>query len=589
MTSIVSPGTEKNPYYADCFEEITALIKALVPIIWVVTHEESRFVKEFQSSIATPLKRKVWLWSGYQGLSETKTGSSAEQGTATPNKALERICSITTDRNICSGHVFIMRDFHEVFANSIPRQLRDMYDHLIETNKCLIITAPVLAHGPMGSKSGLPPTLEKQITVVQYELPKSAQISSKIRNIVQDMQGKSQGKAKTATRKLDYTDTEFKDFTKALQGLTMLEVDNSVATSFTHMKKLDVEKLINDKKQILRKSQILEFIDTPVGMDEVGGLDMAKEYLGKYSKAYSDEAKEFGVEPLKGLLLTGVPGTGKSLLAKAIGRLWKVPLLRFDVGKVMTGLVGGSEQKMREVIDQAVACAPCVLWIDEVEKSLSGTKSSNFSDGGTLARVFGTLLTAMQDGLKDITIVATANDISMLPPEFIRRFNEVFFVDLPGPDERWEIFNIHLKKRGRDVTKFETDKAKLLEASDNYTGAEIEKAIKDALAAAFYSEHKDVTSQDILAALADTKPIFKVMRKKVEALRAAAKGQYRYASSYSKESSAKVKTSSGKTLDLDSAIADMGEFVKKPKKNKDELDRFSDAISDETEEEAENE
>jgi SpoVK/Ycf46/Vps4 family AAA+-type ATPase len=330
-------------------------------------------------------------------------------------------------------------------------------------------------------------------------------------------------------------------------------------------------------------------------MNDVGGLDKAKTYLTKYSKAYSDEAKDFGVEPLKGVLLTGVPGTGKSLFAKAIGKIWGVPLLRLDVGKVMTGLVGGSEGKMREVIDQAEAMAPCILWIDEVEKSLAGTKSSNFSDGGTLARVFGTLLTAMQDGLAGVTIIATANDITLLPPEFIRRFNEVFFVDLPGPDERWEILTIHLEKRGRDIEKFTKQKAALMKASDGYTGAELEKAVKDAIAAAFYADKGDVTHKDIIKALSDTKPISKVMSKKIETLRQKAKGTYRFASEFAELQAMKTKkhsvtTGSGKKVDIDDSVDDVGVFAKTKKERAadaaaNQTGRFEGLADDETTEE----
>jgi SpoVK/Ycf46/Vps4 family AAA+-type ATPase len=230
------------------------------------------------------------------------------------------------------------------------------------------------------------------------------------------------------------------------------------------------------------------------------------------------------------------------LLAKAVGRIWGVPLLRLDVGKVMTGLVGGSEGRMREVINQAEAMAPCILWLDEVEKSLSGTKSSNFSDGGTLSRVFGTLLTAMQDGLEGVTIIATANDITMLPPEFIRRFNEVFFVDLPTDEERWDILGIHLNKRGRKLASFLSNKEQFLEASKEFTGAEIEKAVKDAIAASYYDNKKELQFSHILDALQDTKPIAKLMFDKIEQIRKTAIGQYRFSSSLAEKSMGKTST-----------------------------------------------
>lgn len=225
----------------------------------------------------------------------------------------------------------------------------------------------------------------------------------------------------------------------------------------------------------------------------------------------------------------------------------------------------------------------CVLWLDEVEKSLSGTKSSNFSDGGTLSRVFGTLLTAMQDGMKGVTMIATANDITMLPPEFIRRFNEVFFVDLPGPEERWEIFGIHLAKRNRNISMLNKDKDVILEACRDYTGAEIEKAVKDAIAHAFYDEKGEVNAKHILSALQETKPIAKVMREKINKIREKAKGQYRCASSWSEKENklgAAVKTASGKKLDIASAVDDIKEVKSTVKKAEEyeqkKVERFSD-------------
>jgi SpoVK/Ycf46/Vps4 family AAA+-type ATPase len=573
MSTEVAVQDKKTTIFENSLEEVKALIKARVPIIWVLTHEEGRFIDEFAEYIATPLCRQVWLWSAYQGMVRrdqqmANPGARAtgeEEGTHNPQKALQRITMHESPKNI-SGLCYLMRDLHIVLAEPVPRQIRDIYEHLIDAGKTLIITSPILAHGPGGAKAGLPPTLEKQVAVVNFELPNKEQIETRIQECIQHMQNSAKGRTGQKT-KLQYDNAEVSELVRAVQGLTMIEVDDATSTSVTHKHKLDVDHLIAAKRQIIKKNEILEFIDTPYGLEDVGGMDKAKEYLQRYGGAHGEAARDFGVEPLKGVLLTGIPGTGKSLLAKVIGRLWKVPLLRLDVGKVMTGLVGGSEGKMREVIRQAEAMAPCILWIDEVEKSLSGTKSSNFSDGGTLSRVFGTLLTAMQDGMDGVTIVATANDISLLPPEFIRRYNEVFFVDLPGPDERWEILEIHLRKRGRNIKSFEKHQDEILKSSTDYTGAEIEKAVKDAIAAAFYANKKDLNHKDLVAALEETKPISKVMGKKVAKIREKARGTYRYASSYAEEQSKKniVKTSSGKELDLGEALEDLDEFAKTPK------------------------
>lgn len=362
--------TEPAIRYQSCIDEITALIKARAPIIWVVTHEEQRFMEDFEANVAKKLKRGLWTWSAWQGLlkktSTEVTGQAQgeEKGTNNPQKALQRIVQLDA-KNSEKGICFLLKDFHTVLVEPVPRQIRDMYEHLTGTAKTLIVVSPVMAHGAGGKERGLPPTLEKQICVVEYGLPNFNTIRARILNILEQMNMTTQNNT-SSKYKLEYSPQELTDFAKAVQGLTLLEIETAVATSLTHLHQLSVDKLIQDKRQIIRKSQILEFIDEPIGMGDVGGLDQAKFYLNKYAQANTEEAQAFGVEPLKGILLTGVPGTGKSLLAKAIGKLWKTPLLRLDVGKVMTGLVGGSESKMREVIQQAESMAPCVTGDAEV-------------------------------------------------------------------------------------------------------------------------------------------------------------------------------------------------------------------------------
>jgi ATP-dependent 26S proteasome regulatory subunit len=594
VTSIMHAIPEQGQAYTDSIDEITALIRGRVPIIWVMTHEEARFMEEFRARVGKDLKQTLWQWSAYEGLKEInkkKTSLRADgdqKETWNPIKALERIVEMEEPKSSGSeGTCYILRDFHIVLGEQVVRQMRDIYSLLQVHGKTLVIVSPVLGHGVGGKSAGLPPTLEKQVSVVNYELPSYEVIYARIKEVLDHLKGTSRTNedenSPPIVTKLDYTEEEIVSFARVLQGLTQTELDNAIATSITHLRYIHIDKLLNEKKQVLRKSDILEFINVPVKLEDVGGLDLAKAYLSKYGLAQEDKAKEYGVEPLKGVILSGVPGTGKSLFAKAIGKMWKLPLLRLDVGKVMSSLVGQSEGKMRTVISQIEAMAPCVLWIDEVEKSLSGTKSSNFSDGGTLSRVFGTLLHAMQDRMDGVTIIATANDITRLPPEFIRRFNEVFFVDLPGPEERWDIFSIHLTKRGRNPAKFTKYKQKLIDASVNYTGAEIEKAIQDAIASAFYNNSKDVTVKDIVSALEDTKPISRIMKKQIDNIRETARGQYRFASSWADQQSQvrNVSTKKGKKLNVDSALDDLSE-IKRPldkakMKNKtfDNKDRFT--------------
>ncbi len=576
----MSLSKNKATGYEHAIEEVANLIHARVPIIWVRTHEEVRFIDDFSENAAEKLKRQLMVWSGYQGLVKPKEFKKAERASGqfaeswVPQKALDQILKMpVNDQN--PGYVYILRDFHAVLQEPVIRMLRDMYDFLADNGKSLIIVSPVLGYGVDGKNPGLPPALEKQVVVVDYALPNRDQIDNNVGKILEFIKNNNPN-SKT---KLDYTADEMLAISRALQGLTLTEIENSVAACLSHLKKLDVEHLLQDKKQIVRKNQILEFIDTDVEAKDIGGLDVAKTYLERYSKAYTKEAVEFGVEPLKGALFTGIPGTGKSQIAKAMGHIWKVPLLRLDVGKVMNGLVGGSEQRMREVIATAEAMAPCVLWIDEVEKSLSGTGSSNFSDGGTLSRVFGTLLTAMQEGMDGVTIIATANDISKLPPEFIRRFNEVFFVDLPSIEERWEILSIHLTRRNWAVKDFEKAKAELMEASENFTGAELEKAVKDGIARAFYAGDKTLKPVHIVESMKETKPIFKIYATKVKEMQEWAAGHARYASSYSekkaKANQAKLKANKADLDKVTEGLADVGKKTKPAVNAGDNAGRFA--------------
>ena len=517
---------------------VHSLIKAHVPYIWLTTHEEERLIQELSVGIGGNTdKYETFIWSVCRGVCTPKemheSGPTQADGFAdskAPNAAIDKMLSYSSKKNC----ILIMRDFHTVLTQPVPRLLRDYYTQMIKNKKTLIFVSPMVAHGQGGSKPGIEPTLEKLVTVTEYDLPKAPDIKQRIIHTISKGKAfkvKAEKTGKKIKTILDYTDEEIDAFVRALQGLTQVEIDNSINTSLVHNKKLDIDFLLQQKKQIIKRSDILEYIDVRPGFEEVGGCDQFKDFVALYSDQFSPEAKEFGVDPLRGIILTGVPGCAKSLSAKALAAYWKLPLLRLDVGKVMTGLVGGSEAKMREVISVVESSAPAVLWIDEIEKSLSGTKSSNMSDGGTMSRVFGTLLTAMEERLEGVIIIATANDISALPPELLRRFNEIFFVGLPTDNERKEILDIHLKKRGRDPKKLNLAVAKIMKATKNYTGSEIEKAVKESIVRAFRDGKRNINTADLLSAIADTKPISRIMSDKIEELNDWAKGKARYASS----------------------------------------------------------
>jgi SpoVK/Ycf46/Vps4 family AAA+-type ATPase len=415
--------------------------------------------------------------------------------------------------------------------------------------------SPGISHGAGGLTEGLPPTLEKQITICDFDLPSFQEIQSETKDLIEKVIQQTQNKEKegaviTKQNKIAVNNLlalkpeDIVECSRVLQGLTLLEVRNAITSSIQFLKTLNPRFLLEAKKQILAKSEILEYWEPNQEMNDVGGLDSLKNYLEDYKYSHTDEAQKFGVEPLRGVLIIGVPGTGKSLTCKALASSWKLPLVRLDVGKVMGSLVGQSEQRMRGAIKQIEAISPALLWIDEVEKALSGTKSSNQSDGGTMSRVFGTLLTAMEEGLKGITILATANDIEALPPELIRRFSEVFYVDLPGPDERKEIFEIHLRKKNQDIKNFELKE--LIAASDQYTGHEISKSINRSFAFAFKSPEKKLSTKHILDAIEETKPLSSIMGAKISKMREEARDKYRYASSWAEAQVNKHKAKKAK-------------------------------------------
>lgn len=565
MTELVLPEVADTQFVSSR-DSLSVALKALNPVIWVRTHEEKRLLNEV-AQLAEEQNLQVFVWSAWQGivpLSQADSGKRAEGAfdkTWQPPLALDKIVELETKGNV-RGTVVVMRDVHFVLQEPIPRQMRDIMDRLSKNQTKLLFVSPTLAHGAGGNHEGVPLTMEKQITVIDFDLPTKPQIKDILRTLVTNILNKNT----TALEKLDpnsvrakkitsivanlqhINENHYDTFSRALQGLTVSEINNTAFASIQHTKTISTKFLMESKKQILARSDILEYFEPNKTMSDIGGMDLLKNFFEDYKYSHTQEAADFGVEPLRGVLMVGVPGCGKSQMCKAVASSWQLPLIRLDVGKVMTGIVGGSEGKMRAAIKQIEAISPCVLWIDEVEKALSGTKSSNFSDGGTMARVFGTLLTAMEEGLKGVTILATANDIAALPPEFIRRFSEVFFVDLPGPDERTDIFRIHLQRKVKDISAL--DISQLVDSSSDFTGSEIEKAVVRSMAFAFKDPDKKLKTEHLVSALSETKPISTIMADKINTMRSEARSKYRYASTYAQSIGTK-KSAKKKSMSLD--------------------------------------
>ncbi len=499
-------------------QELEILIRARYPLVYLLTAEERR-AEEVLRTVANRLGKTLYVWTYTEGYSPAIATHAPLEARERARPALE-IEALTLALRSAENALIVLKDYHPYLNDPRTiRLMRDLIPRLHRSNRTLILLSPVLK---------LPPELEKDITVLEMPLPSREEIAEKLRElllVVRDKPG----------IKTELEPHEFEELVQASQGLTMDEIENVCARSLVQHRQLRVEAILLEKQQIVRKSGVLEYYSAREQMSDVGGLDLLKEWLRKRRSALTQEAREFGLPEPKGVLLLGVQGTGKSLSAKAIANLWNLPMLRLDVGRVFGSLVGASEQNMRLAIRTAEAVAPCILWIDELEKGFSGVQSSGMSDSGTTARVFATFLTWLQEKRKPVFVVATANDVSQLPPELLRkgRFDEVFFIDLPTQPEREQVFAIHLRKRKRDPNQY--DLTKLAKASEGFSGAEIEQVVVGALFTAFDAK-RDLTMDDLLAEIQSTVPLSVMMREEIDELRTWARMRTRPASSPPKPS-----------------------------------------------------
>ncbi len=486
--------------------ELETLIRARYPIIYVVSWEEKR-VEDALRALSQARGKKMYQWTVTQGM--VLDPRSRDEGTRDPLAALDFVM------NSRDQAVFLFKDFHPFLGDvALVRRLRDLTYALKTSYKTLVMLSPLLK---------LPPELEKEITVVDYGLPSLEDLGSLLDSITESVRANPQVQTQL-------TSDEREQILKAAQGLTATEAENVFAKSLVEKRRFDVDVVLSEKEQIIRKSAILEYYRASEDFATVGGLDLLKDWMEKRTVAFTEKARDYGLPAPKGILMLGVQGCGKSLSAKAIASLWKLPLLRMDVGKIFGGIVGQSEENIRKAIRVAESTAPNVVWIDELEKGFAGTQSSGISDGGTTARVFGTFITWLQDKTAPCFVVATANDVSALPPELLRkgRFDEIFFVDLPSAAERAEIFAIHLRKRKRDPALF--DLVTLAHETAGYSGAEIEQAVVSALYDAFDLE-REVTTDDILEVVAQSVPLSLTMKERIDVLRVWAATRARPASS----------------------------------------------------------
>ena len=485
------------------YEELKTLVLAEYPIIYIVSHEEDR-VTETINEIASNLCKVVYFWDCVNGLSSVDRSFSAR--TSDPIIAISSAEKMKDDENI----IFVFKDLHFYMDDrQVIQALKNLGRNMTISRKTCFIVSPVLK---------IPVELEKDITVFDYPLPDVKYIKGIFDTLCKSV-------SKNPEIVVDFNKDEEEKLLKSACGLTKIEIENVFSKAIMNNKRFDVKDIdliLSEKKQIIKKSSILEYYDSQENMENIGGLENLKSWISKRTRAFSDEARKFGLPEPKGILLLGVQGCGKSLSAKAISSIWKLPLLKLDMGAIFGKYVGESENNVRKAIKTIESIAPAVLWIDELEKGFSGMKGGD--SNGTASRVFASFLTWMQEKNKPVFVIATSNDVSELPPELLRkgRFDEIFFVDLPAKQERIDIFKIHLQKRSRDINKFDLNL--LADKSDGYSGAEIEQAVISALYDAF-DENRDVELKDIIANIEKSVPLSVTMKEKIDWLRNWAKNR----------------------------------------------------------------
>lgn len=476
---------------------ILPYVKSGHPGIYLVSPEETRVEAEIQA-VARQAGYSLYAWSVTDGLVNTQDGSV--------RPATEPMEAVAAIAELGENAIVLLRDFHLFLEDANPVLLRALKDELARSKtqgRCLIV---------VGCRQILPPELEREFVVLDFALPGKPELEQVVAGICES--------AKAAKPKGEALDA----ILEAATGMTCAEAENALALSLVETKSLDPVRIAREKALSVKKSGILELVESLPSLSSIGGLDLLKEWLVLRKDAFSRRAQDYGLPTPKGLLIVGVPGTGKSLAAKATASLLGRPLLKLDAGRLYGGLVGQSEGNLRAVIQTCEAIAPCVLWIDEIEKAFAGSKSSGMTDGGTSSRVFGSFLSWMQEKQSPVFVVATANDVTQLPPEFLRkgRFDELFFVDLPTQQEREAIWSIQIAKYGRKPKGYNLGALSI--GSDGFTGAEIEQAYIEGLYEAF-GKGREPDTVGLGAILAQQVPLSRLMGEQIATLRQWAQGR----------------------------------------------------------------
>ncbi len=485
--------------------EFTLLLRSRYPLIYIPTGEEERLEKVIIQAAQGLGDRPVYIWDFVDGYQNNLNDPGF--GKRNPLQALEFVEKFPANSPV----IFILRDFQRFLEDiSIARKLRNLARSLKSQPKNIVIIAPIIS---------IPPELAEVITVLEFPLPTGAEIRQEVQNLLLAM-GQKLG------------EQVVDELVRSAQGLSMERIRRVMARAIAahgEIQPEDVELMLEEKRQTIRQTQILDYYPAREQISDIGGLDNLKDWLLRRGGAFTEKARQYGIPHPRGLLLVGIQGTGKSLTAKAIAHHWHLPLLRLDVGRLFGGLVGESESRTRQMIQLAEALAPCILWIDEIDKAFSGIDSRG--DGGTTNRVFGTFINWLAEKKSPVFVVATANNIQALPPEMLRkgRFDEIFFVGLPNQEERQAIFSLHLQRlRPHNLKSYDIDR--LAYETPDFSGAEIEQTIIEAMHLGF-SQNRDFTTDDVLEAASQIIPLARTAQEQIQLLQNwAASGKARLAS-----------------------------------------------------------
>ncbi len=472
-------------------QELSLMATSGYPIAYLLTWEEQR-ARRIVAESARELDRKMAVWS-----STGKSTTKEDRNDPTPIlKALAKAPAGMT----------LLLDFHVFLGDAqVVRRIRDLVPTLVKNHHMLVIVSPVLV---------LPDELEKDVSVLELPLPSHDDLARLFGQVCVD-------------EKVIFPEEFTESMIRAARGLT----ENEAKRVFTKalrkgggFKLDDISLVIEEKKKSIRKSEVLDFYDLDESLETVGGLDQVKKWVRSRARSFDDEAAKFGLPPPKGLLLIGVQGCGKSLTAKAVAGSWHLPLIRLDLGAVFG--TSSAESALRRALLVIESLSPVVLWVDEIEKGFAGASGQG---GLGTARVFGTFITWLQEKTAPVFVVATANEVDMMPPELLRkgRFDETFFVDLPDVHERRSIISIHLRQRNRDPDDFDLDA--LAEQTEHYSGAELEQGVVAGLYRAF-EQGRELETSDVMKELDEIVPLYATYEEKIKGLREWAKDRARKAS-----------------------------------------------------------